>query len=72
MWQKNFEGLHKIASDYVSHTLAVAATNIFAQWDCFEGNVAKLLCYFVFISDKVIPGKFWSFLGLQQFRSRSS
>jgi len=47
-----------MASDYVSDSLAVAATNIFAQCDCFEGNVAKLLCYFVFIRNKVIPGKF--------------
>jgi hypothetical protein len=47
-----------MASDYISDTLPVAAKNIFAQWDCFEGNVAKLLCYIVFIRDKVIPGKF--------------
>jgi hypothetical protein len=58
MWQKIQKGLHKIASEYVSDTLAVAITRLFAQWNCFEGNVANLLCYFVFIRNKVFPGKF--------------
>jgi len=43
---------------YVSDAVAVAVTSLFAQWDCFEGNVGNLLCYFVFIRYKVIPGKF--------------
>jgi hypothetical protein len=43
-----------MASEYVFDTVAVAITSLFAQWNCFEGNVANLLCYFA----KVFPGKF--------------
>jgi hypothetical protein len=50
--------MHKMASGYVSDTFEVAITSLFAKWDCFEGNVAKLLCCSIFIRNKVIPGKF--------------
>jgi hypothetical protein len=47
-----------MASEYVSETFAVAITSLFAQWDCFEGNLVKLLYCSVFIGNKVIPGIF--------------